>query len=181
MSDAIDPAAHMACHSPHGLAVERASSSIRRLSQRKSEFMVLTLRLLLAALGLAAVCICLSILLYGPANTASSFEALFNALTGLNYPVTGAWPPTMDSELRFYAPLWGGYGLILIAVARNLRAMLHYVPLLAATFFVGGAGRALSYFQVGPPHPFFVFLMVIELGLPIIFLMLWFRIRSQVA
>jgi hypothetical protein len=79
--------------------------------------MVLTLRSLLAALGLAAVCICLSILLYGPANTANSFEALFNALTGLNYPVTGAWPPTMDSELRFYAPLWGAYGFILIAVA----------------------------------------------------------------
>jgi hypothetical protein len=121
--------------------------------------MVLTLRLLLAALGLVAVCICLSILLYGPADTANSFEALFNALTGLNYPVTGAWPPTMDSELRFYAALWGAYGFILIAVARNLRAMLHYVPLLAATFFGGGAGRALSYFQVGPPHPFFVFLM----------------------
>ena len=143
--------------------------------------MVLTLRLLLAALGLVAVCICLSILLYGPADTANSFEALFNALTGLNYPVTGAWPPTMDSELRFYAALWGAYGFILIAVARNLRAMLHYVPLLAATFFVSGAGRALSYFQVGPPHPFFVFLMVIELVLPIIFLMLWFRVRSQVA
>jgi len=123
----------------------------------------------------------LSILLYGPADTANSFEALFNALTGLNYPVTGAWPPTMDSELRFYAALWGAYGFIVIAVARNLRAMLHYVPLLAATFFVGGAGRALSYFQVGPPHPFFVFLMVIELVLPIIFLMLWFRVRSQVA
>jgi len=45
--------------------------------------MVLTLRLLLAALGLVAVCICLSILLYGPADTANSFEALFNALTGL--------------------------------------------------------------------------------------------------
>jgi len=87
----------------------------------------------------------------------------------------------MDSELRFYVALWGAYGFILIAVARNLRAMLHYVPLLAATFFVGGAGRALSYFQVGPPHPFFVFLMVIELVLPIIFLMLWFRVRSQVA
>jgi hypothetical protein len=94
---------------------------------------------------------------------------------------TGAWPPTTDSELRFYAALWGAYGFILIAVARDLRAMLHYVPLLAATFFVGGAGRALSYFQVGPPHPFFVFLMVIELVLPIIFLMLWFRVRSQVA
>jgi hypothetical protein len=75
--------------------------------------------LLLAALGLVAVCICLSILLYGPADTANSFEALFNALTGLNYPVTGAWPPTMDSELRFYAALWGAYGFILIAVARK--------------------------------------------------------------
>jgi hypothetical protein len=143
--------------------------------------MVLTLRLLLALLGLAAVCICLSILFYGPANTADSFEALFNVLVGLDYPVTGAWPPTMDSELRFYAPLWGAYGLILIAVTRNVEGMLQYVPLLAGIFFVGGAGRILSYFLVGPPHPFFSLLMVIELVLPIIFLMLWFRIRSQFA
>ena len=143
--------------------------------------MVLTLRLMLALLGFAAVCICLSIMFFGPANTANSFETLFNFVTGLDYPVTGPWPPTMDSELRFYAPLWGAYGLILIAVTRNLEAMLQYVPLLAVIFFIGGAGRVLSHSLIGPPHPFFSVLMVIELVLPVVFLMLWLRIRSQVA
>ena len=33
-------------------------------------------------------------------------------------------------------------------------------------FFVGGLGRALSLALVGPPTPFFLFLMAIELGLP---------------
>jgi uncharacterized membrane protein len=143
--------------------------------------MVIVLRLLLALLGFAAVCIGLLVMIYGPANAANSSEALFNALTGLDDRVTGAWPPTMDSELRFYAAFWGAYGLILIAAARNLGAMLRYVPLLAAVLFVGGAGRVLSCLLVGPPHPFFSLMMMIELVLPVVFLLLWFRLRSQFA
>jgi len=84
--------------------------------------MILALRILNAILGLAAVAICLSIVVYGPANTANFSETLFDTLTGSSYPLTGPWPATMDSELRFYAPFWGAYGLVLISVARDLRA-----------------------------------------------------------
>ena len=66
--------------------------------------MILALRILNAILGLAAVAICLSIVVYGPANTANFSETLFDTLTGSSYPLTGPWPATMDSELRFYAP-----------------------------------------------------------------------------
>jgi hypothetical protein len=41
-------------------------------------------------------------------------------------------------------------------------------------FFVGGLGRALSLALVGPPTPFFLFLMAIELGLPPV---LWLAAR----
>ena len=141
--------------------------------------MILALRILNAILGLAAVAICLSIVVYGPANTANFSETLFDTLTGSSYPLTGPWPATMDSELRFYAPFWGAYGLVLISVARNLPGRLHYVPPLAMIFFIGGVGRALSYVLVGPPHPFFSFLMVIELLLPVAFLTLWRGVRSR--
>src|SRR6266481_4250764 len=103
--------------------------------------MILTLRILHAILGLAAIGICLSILILGPSATAGFSEAQFNAVTGSTHPLTGPWPATMDSELRFYAPFWGSYGLVLLAIARDLPAKLRFVPPLAALFFVGGAGR----------------------------------------
>ena len=135
--------------------------------------MIATLRLLHVLLGVAAVAICLSIVFLGPAATAGFSESLFDALTGSSHPGSGAWPPTMDSELRFYAPFWGAYGLALLHIARRLPATLGWVPPAAALFFAGGVGRAISYVAVGAPHPFFVLLMAIELLLPAAFLVLW--------
>jgi hypothetical protein len=141
--------------------------------------MTLTLRLLHAALGTVAIGISLSIIFLGAAVTADFFETLFNASIGQNYPLSGIWPPTMDSELRFYAALWGAYGLVMIAVARDLRARSAYVPPLAAVFFVGGVGRAWSYLLVGPPHPFFIVLMITELVLPVVVIALWLGVRAR--
>jgi uncharacterized protein DUF4345 len=135
--------------------------------------MVAILRVLLAVLGVAAIAICLSIVLLGPSWTVGFFEAQFDWLTGSPHPPTGPWPATMDSELRFYAPFWGTYGLVLLTVGRDLPNKLRLVPPLAALFFVGGVGRASSYIFAGPPHPFFTLLMAIELILPVIFLALW--------
>src|SRR5215470_4484486 len=135
--------------------------------------MIATLRVLYALLGVVAVAICLSILILGPATTAGSSETLFDTLTGSSHPKTGAWPPTMDNELRFYAPFWGAYGLMLLHIARRLPATLGWIPPTAALFFVGSGGRAISWYAVGAPHPFFLLLMAIELVLPVIFLALW--------
>jgi hypothetical protein len=134
---------------------------------------ILTLRILHGILGLAAIGICLSILILGPSATAGFSEAQFNAVTGSSYPPTGPWPATMDNELRFYAPFWGAYGLVLLAIARDMSAKLRYVPTMALLFFVGGVGRGLSYMSVGAPHPFFTALMAVELLLPLLFLALW--------
>ena len=49
------------------------------------------------------------------------------------------------------------------------------VPWLAAVFFVGGAGRAFSWLMIGAPHPFFLLLMTIELALPPLLVLLWWR------
>jgi hypothetical protein len=141
--------------------------------------MIPALRILHAVLGFAAIVICLSIVLLGPSWTAGFAEAQFDWLAGFAHPSTGQWPATMDSELRFYAPFWGAYGLALLAVARDLPARLRFVPPLAALFFIGGVGRAISYVVVGPPHPFFAFLMAIELILPVVFVTLWHSARSD--
>ena len=135
--------------------------------------MIAILRVLLALLGVTAIAICLSIVFLGPSWTVGFFEAQFDWLTGSSHPPTGPWPATMDNELRFYAPFWGAYGLVLLAVARDLPNKLRLVPPLAALFFIGGVGRALSYVFAGPPHPFFTLLMAMELILPVVFLALW--------
>jgi hypothetical protein len=55
-----------------------------------------------------------------------------------------------------------------------------WVPWLAATFFAGGVGRALSWVSVGPPHPFFLALMATELTLPLVLVVLWLAVRRPV-
>lgn len=88
-------------------------------------------------------------------------------------PVSG-----VDSELRFYAPFWMAYGLLLIATARKLNLHLSRVPLLSALLLAGGIGRSLAYVFTGPPHPAFVVLMIIEFVLPAIFIGLWAVVRA---
>ena len=138
-----------------------------------------TLRALLWILGISAILLCLSIVFLGPSNTAQISELTFGALTGRDGPLAGRWPPTMDSELRFYAPFWGAYGILLIAVARDLPRHGRWVPWLALLFFAGGAGRAISWAAVGSPHPFFLLLMAIELVTPPILAGLWWGGRGR--
>ena len=81
--------------------------------------------------------------------------------------------------MRFYAAIWGAYGVALVVVARNLARRLDMVPWLAAPFFLGGVGRVLSWAQVGTPHPFFQLLMAIELALPPLFVGLWWVVQRK--
>ena len=81
----------------------------------------------------------------------------------------------MDSELRFYAALWGAYGVMLALAAWDYAGWAVRVPWLAAVFFVGGLGRAFSWLVVGVPHPFFLLLMTTELALPPLLALLWWR------
>jgi hypothetical protein len=131
------------------------------------------LRVLLAGLGVSAVLIALSILTLGAGATAAAAERAFDALSGWRGPASPPWPPTMDNELRFYAALWGAYGVMLLLAARDYAGWAVRVPWLAAVFFVGGAGRAFSWLGVGAPHPFFLLLMTIELALPPVLVLLW--------
>ena len=131
------------------------------------------LRTLLAGLGVSAMVIALSILGLGPGVTAAVGERAFDSLTGWRGSASPPWPPTMDNELRFYAALWGAYGVMLLLAARDFIGWAARMPWMAAVFFVGGAGRAISWLMVGAPHPFFLLLMWIELVQPPLLVLLW--------
>jgi hypothetical protein len=139
--------------------------------------MLTSLRICLAVLGVSAIVIALSILVLGAEATASAAEGLFSAVSGWRGPPSERWPATMDSELRFYAALWGAYGVVVLSAARNLLRALPRIPWIAAVFFAGGIGRVLSRVSVGAPHPFFTLLMFIELLLPVLLMLLWLGAR----
>jgi len=82
--------------------------------------MLNALRICLAVLGASAGAIALSILFLGAEATAAMAEGVFNAVSGRYDPPSGHWPATMDSELRFYAALWGAYGIVVLRTAWNL-------------------------------------------------------------
>jgi hypothetical protein len=137
------------------------------------------LAILLIVLGLSAVSIGFSIFLTGAAHTGEMTTQLYDHLTRISHGSAPLDGPTVDSELRFYAPFWIAYGAMLMTTARKLNVYLYRVPLLSAVFFAGGVGRGLAYVFTGPPHPAFVVLMVTEFVLPVIFIGLWAAIRGS--
>lgn len=73
---------------------------------------------------------------------------------------------TMDSEDRFYATLFLGFGAANIWCARDLATRGSVLYALMLVFFVGGIARLISAAMVGLPSPLFVFLGSLELVIP---------------
>lgn len=112
--------------------------------------MVATLRWFVAVFGLVCIGIALAHIVFGP-----------TAIPG-SIPVN----PTMDSEDRFYATLFLGFGAALIWAAQDLAARRGVFLALLGVFFLGGIARIVSWLAVGPPVPLFVFLGALELMMP---------------
>jgi hypothetical protein len=74
--------------------------------------------------------------------------------------------PTMAGEDRFFAGLHLCWGIALLWCARDVEHKHVYITLLAAAFFVGAIRRLLAILLDGPPHPFYVAMLVLELALP---------------
>jgi len=142
--------------------------------------MLRVLRVCLVLLGVSAVVIALSIFILGAQATAAMGERVFGWAAGGGGPAGEHWPATMDSELRFYAALWGAYGIVVLRTAWKLPQTLGQIPWLIGVFFAGGVGRILSHLSVGAPHPFFTALMVVELVLPVVMAGLWLGARREV-
>ncbi len=85
---------------------------------------------------------------------------------------------TMDSEDRFYATLFVGFGAALIWCSRSLYTRGTPFLWLLVTFFAGGLARLVSAAQVGLPNGLFQFLTGVELILPGV-LWIWFRSATK--
>jgi hypothetical protein len=136
------------------------------------------LRGLLIALGLSAIAIALLVFSLG-IGAVTLVERTYDTLLGRISLPPDRISPTLDSELRFYAPFWLTYGLLLLWVSREMVDRLKFVPALSLLFFAGGIGRVISAITVGLPHPSFVLLMSIELVLPPMFILLYWRLRPS--
>ena len=73
---------------------------------------------------------------------------------------------TMDSEDRFYATLFTGFGLALVWSSFDLAARQRVFLALMMTFFLGGLARIVSVISVGWPNALFTFLGSLELMMP---------------
>jgi hypothetical protein len=73
---------------------------------------------------------------------------------------------TMDSEDRFYATLFGAFGIALVWCAKDVVRKSSVVYFLMGTFFAGGLARLVSVASAGPPNAFFVAMTGLELLIP---------------
>jgi hypothetical protein len=83
--------------------------------------------------------------------------------------VPGAAPgfsQTDDSEDRFYATLFLGFGAAMAWSSGDLQAREKTFGALLLVFFLGGLARIISAIHVGLPIPLFQFLGVLELIMP---------------
>ncbi len=101
-------------------------------------------------------------------------DMAFNLMLDLMKPILGEQPPivemspaNVDSEIRTLSPMMVAYGFMVFLCAKHLRTHLYYVPHLLGLFMIVGSGRILSYIFVGNPHPLFLVLAAVELGVPI--------------
>jgi Domain of unknown function (DUF4345) len=118
------------------------------------------LQVLVVLCGITAIFISLLHIVLGPAAIPGSI------------PVNA----TMDSEERFYATLLTAYGVALLWCAKGIEQKSMFVYFLAGVFLAGGLARIVSIAVVGLPHPFFIAMMVLEMGLPVVVGLMQFQV-----
>ena len=119
-----------------------------------------TLQILIGTFGVTAIGICLLHIVLGPASIPGSI------------PVNA----TMDSEDRFYATLFGAFGVTLLWCIKDIERKSQVIYFLMAIFFAGGLARLISIAAVGLPNDFFVTMTALELLLPLLFAWMQSRI-----
>jgi hypothetical protein len=100
--------------------------------------------------GLLIIAVALMVAFLGPSTT----------------PGFGPENPTMDSEARFDAALFGFLGVAILWCIKDIERKGVYVRFPALAIFAGGLARVFSALVVGLPNTFFLAMMSIELGLP---------------
>jgi hypothetical protein len=93
-------------------------------------------------------------------------------VVGSLMPLDAVNDVVLDSEIRFLAAIWLGFGIILYWVIPAIDRQTTLFRLLMGGVFLGGIGRMSSAILVGIPPVQFLAVIVLELvGVPI--LILW--------
>ncbi len=103
---------------------------------------------------------------FGAVAAVSGFLSL--AFGSAVQPEAGSVSPSMESELRYYAAWYVVVGVLALRTVPRIASETATIRILCAGLFAGGAARAVAASQVGTPPPILVFLMVIELVLPLV-------------
>jgi hypothetical protein len=85
---------------------------------------------------------------------------------------------TIDSDLRFYAVLFAGYGLAFVWAAGDLVRRAAVVNVLGSLFLLGGLARLLAWWQTGTPNWFYVVMIPVELLIPVVNWVLLRRVEA---
>lgn len=80
----------------------------------------------------------------------------------------GSVNATIDSDMRFYALLFVGFGAGFIWAAQDMDARAGAVNVLGALFFIGGLARLLAWAATGEPNWFYVLMIPVELIIPVV-------------
>ena len=73
---------------------------------------------------------------------------------------------SVESEYRFFAALWIGFGLAALAIARQDAPDAAMLRGLMGIMFLAGVARAIAWIDDGRPHDLFIALMALELLIP---------------
>jgi Domain of unknown function (DUF4345) len=87
--------------------------------------------------------------------------------------------PNVESELRFYAAFWTGFGVLALYAARRLEQETTLLRGLALFLFLGGLARIPAWIASDRPDAPFLVLMGLELTLP--FFIVWAQARIAAA
>lgn len=113
---------------------------------------VATLRVISIVLGLL-------IAIIGLAHVAFGSSIVFDA---------GPFTPSIDSEDRFFGAIFVGYGLGWLLCASDPVRWRISLWGQSAIFLLGGIARIVSWIEVGRPHELYIWLMAIELAVPLL-------------
>jgi hypothetical protein len=91
----------------------------------------------------------------------------FAVLTGPEGQLGGeAVSASVESEYRFYAALWIGYGAAAWTLAPRVEREPAILTWLMAVLFAAGLARVVAWVAAGTPEAPFLVLMGLELGIP---------------
>lgn len=104
---------------------------------------------------------------------------------GADLTEAGFHDPVLDSQVRFLATVWFGYGLLLCFCLTDFEKYAGVLRGALVFAFLGGVARVISILQVGMPETemgstFVIVALIIEfLVIPILLVWQYFLLRSR--